>query len=465
MPKIEAVLSSVRADGTLHEESNLQFPSSENEDSSPGKLVRYVLRSDDVFQIGEQQYVLQQRQIPSDQEIQVTSSGPKPPPVSRPSTPAPASGLAVIETPMTDRHQPTLITANHTNAQPSSSRSTSPTSSSQNRQTKKRSNTGSLPIVDLDTSVSEPPKKRQRTTASCANKIANESQNSVRSTIHVDVPEMTLDPVSRTERIPEATESTPSDKANGSVTPTKSVEPPSSNRSTRSAAQTQEELSQNNQTLRVYYASSTQVHESTAYTRFLRQHDIKQVKKITDCNILCTGKGELKRTPNLILAVLEGKDIVTEQWISQSAQKGKVLPTRDFLPKAPEQEWGTLLVDAIDRGRRREEPFNGWTINFTPSIKKELGKSWSELKEICLTAGATAVQAMVPKNTEDEMAEFTVVIGASNEPDFDTIENRGWTVFTKDIISYSALRGRLDYQNSEFKMAKPKKANGSKKKK
>ncbi|KAL8717034.1 MAG: hypothetical protein Q9225_005689 [Loekoesia sp. 1 TL-2023] len=560
--------------------------------SNLDKRVRYILRPNDSFKIGERQFVLQVRQTVLDQEVQVTSSRPnevdngaidqedvqdsKPFSRTRPSTPGPGSGPAVMETPITSRHHPPLDAFEHPKAKPSSSNSASstptkpqalnddlgnpdednsekhvsgakmplaevrysgnangsmtgpvsgpqspitdgdlslqipkpsgqrspilkPSQKEKARRTRKRSDSrdhigehlaaGAPTIVDLEsapsideTSSEDPPRKRQkRVLGSHATiKGADESQNSVRSTINVDVPNMeqslALNPESQTipvqesGQVLESPESNPSEEDNGS-TPrnyAKSAEPPSSNRSTRSAAQAQQEqdLSQN-QTLRVYYASSTKIEESTVYTRFLRQHNIKQVKNVADCDILCTGKGELKRTSNLILAVLMGKDVVTDQWVVQSAQKHKVLDTTDFVPENParEREWGTSLSDAIDRGRRGLKPLEGWTINFTPSIKKELGKSWSELKEVCLAAGAAAVQAMIPRKSPAESGA-TVLIAASHEPDLSTLEERGWRVFTKDIITYSVLRGEVDTSSDEFLMRSTKKGSaGGKKKK
>lgn len=233
--------------------------------------------------------------------------------------------------------------------------------------------------------------------------------------------------------------------------------------SSRSTTRQRGQGSSQDQVTKVVYASSTSVGESTAYTKFLRQHNVKQVKNVKDCDVLCTGKGELKRTSKLLLAVLTGKEVVTDQWIIQSAEQNQLLDTAEFVPEDQkrEQEWGTSIADAIERGRQGLKPFEGWTINFTPSAKKELGSSWSELKEICLVAGVTAVQAMIPRKSPEEM-DPTIVIAASNEADQATLEERGWRSFTKDIITFSALRGGIDADSNEFLAAK--KGNGSAKK-
>lgn len=305
-----------------------------------------------------------------------------------------------------------------------------------------------------------PPKKRQRRVPPAA---TDESQNSIKSTIHVELPSprSQLDPSTRTDPLQSqgssrSTLSTPRNQR-------KPTEPPSSNMSSRSTTRQRGQGSSQDQVTKVVYASSTSVGESTAYTKFLRQHNVKQVKNVKDCDVLCTGKGELKRTSKLLLAVLTGKEVVTDQWIIQSAEQNQLLDTAEFVPEDQkrEQEWGTSIADAIERGRQGLKPFEGWTINFTPSAKKELGSSWSELKEICLVAGVTAVQAMIPRKSPEEM-DPTIVIAASNEADQATLEERGWRSFTKDIITFSALRGGIDADSNEFLAAK--KGNGSTKK-
>ncbi|KAI4204865.1 MAG: hypothetical protein LQ346_001530 [Caloplaca aetnensis] len=343
-------------------------------------------------------------------------------------------------------------------------------------------------VVDLgsasdiaEESAQEPPQKRHRKTVSRLSKGTEESQNSIQSTIHVQLPHtaQSISPVAETSTTPEQADEhlrgslqspAPSDEV--SSTPhsyIKSAEPPSSTRSTRSTGQLQPlPRASQNQVLRVYFSSSSTVKDSPAYTKFLRQHNVRQVKNIADAEVLCSGKGEIKRTSNLLLTVLKGREVVTDQWVIKSAAEKTVLDPKAFVPesKARAKEWGTSLADAIARGRRGLKPLEGWTINFTPEAKKELGKSWSELKDLCFAAGAHAVKAMVPKQGP-KGAEPTVVIAASHEPDQSTLEEMGWRVFNKDIVTFSILRGEIDADSDEFLMhpTKTKKGGGRGRKK
>ncbi|KAL8902372.1 MAG: hypothetical protein Q9207_004756 [Kuettlingeria erythrocarpa] len=536
--------------------------------------ILYIVRPEEVFRIGEREFVLQARHAPPVQEVQVTSSRPNEvedesnqehnqqsdSPTSNPSgTPHSASGPTVLETPVTHRKQPfqqadgllpsqdgpstpTKVSATKNsrinsveegsegtrdNQQERSALETSPTSVSikehrpfvadpkvlsqttgssdsgssgldtprqipqaQQRNARKRSRSDDLDselvphkkttIVDLgsasdiaEESVQEPRQKRQRRNVS--SKGAEESQNSIQSTIHVQLPHIAQSPSPVAE--PSITSEQADKNLRGSLqSPTSSedvgstpysrhimsAEPPSSTRSTRSTGQPQPlQRGSQNQVLRVYFSSSSTVRDSPAYTKFLRQHNIKQVKNIADADMLCLGKGEIKRTSNLLLTILKGREVVTDQWVIKSAADKTVLDPKGFVPesKTRAKEWGTSLADAIARGRLGVKPLEGWTINFTPEAKKELGKSWSELKDLCFAAGAHAVKAMVPKQGPKD-AEPTVVIAASHEPDQSTLEEIGWRVFNKDIITFSILRGEIDAHSDEFLMHPTKRNKG-----
>ena len=321
------------------------------------------------------------------------------------------------------------------------------------------------------TAQSLPRKRLRGATNTRKTKINAESQNSVKSTIQVDVPHLHSSPsVPETKLSPipdhdNEIQETPSKL--DSPTPLNPLasfeEPPSSNRSTRSTAATIQ-----HKTIRVVYSSTSRTAESTAYTTTLRQRNIKKVKNIKDCDIFIVAKGNLMRTYNLLLAVLLGKDVVTDEWIIQSVKADRMLDPADFQPRDKEKEkaWGSSIRSAIERGKGGHRPLEGWTVTFTPTLKKELGRSWSELKEVCLVAGATAVQAFIPKSRPED-GETTIIIGsAEGEPDAGVLEERGWRVFGKEIVLVSIWRGKVDVGSDEFLMKPPvRKGGGSVRKK
>ncbi|KAL8960837.1 MAG: hypothetical protein Q9183_005398, partial [Haloplaca sp. 2 TL-2023] len=231
------------------------------------------------------------------------------------------------------------------------------------------------------------PRKRPRGATTTRKTRTNaESQNSVKSTIQVDVPNLPSSPhvpETRLSPIPDhdnEIQETPSKP--DSSTPLNRLasveETPSSNRSTRSTAATVQ-----NKALRIVYSSTSKTADSTAYATTLRQRNIKKVKNVKDCDIFVVGKGKLMRTYNFVLAVLLGKDVVTDEWIIQSVKADRMLDPGNFQPRDKEREkaWGSSIGSAIERGKRGHRPLEGWTVTFTPTLKKVLGKTWSELKE------------------------------------------------------------------------------------
>ena len=246
---------------------------------------------------------------------------------------------------------------------------------------------------------------------------------------------------------------TPSSKKRKLKSSGDSAEPTSSNRSTRSnPRENSSAASRVHSNVKVMFASSTSSDKSPQFMKFLTKQGVKTVKSVADCTILCVGKNvELKKTSNLILAVASGKEVVTDDWISRSATNGELLDTDDFLAKDPkrEAEWGTTLSDAIERGRQGIKPLLGYTIFFTPSARKELGKGFSDIKEIAVFAGAECIKATVPRKGPEE-SPMTVVIAANNDDELPNLEERSWRAYSKEIITLSVLRGRLNLDSDEF---------------
>ncbi|KAL8867769.1 MAG: hypothetical protein Q9174_005446 [Haloplaca sp. 1 TL-2023] len=315
------------------------------------------------------------------------------------------------------------------------------------------------------------PRKRPRGATNTRKTKANaESQNSVKSTIRVEpghLPssppgaETKLSPILDHHNEIQETPSKP-DSPIPLIRFASAEETPSSNRSTRSTAATVQ-----NKALRIVYSSTSKIADSSAYNTSLRKRNVKKVKNVKDCDVFVVAKGNLMRTFNLLLAVLLGKDVVTDEWITRSVKAEQMLDPGDFQPRDKEKEkaWGSSIGSAIDRGKGGHRPLKGWTITFTPTLKKELGNTWSELKEVCLVAGATAVQAFIPKNSPDDV-EATIIIGsADGEPDAGVLEERGWKVFEKEIVLVSIWRGKVDVGSDEFLLKPPPKKGGESAKK
>ncbi len=245
-----------------------------------------------------------------------------------------------------------------------------------------------------------------------------------------------------------------------------SIEPSSSMRSTRSTVR--EDLSQLNvrdDSIRILFSSSTAVSDSRAFMKFLSQQGIEKVQSVSQCTVLCVGKGELKKTSKLIMAIMLGKKVITDDWVTESARCNELQSIEKYLAQDSEREdeWGFNIRDAVGRGRQGLKILQDWAIIFTASAKKEVGKSgFSDLKEIATYAGAKSILATLPKKPPEELP-FTLVIGTVEDVDSPALGK--WKCYTRDIISLSVLRGSLEIDSEEFLVQKPKQEKGSKKRK
>lgn len=171
-----------------------------------------------------------------------------------------------------------------------------------------------------------------------------------------------------------------------------------------------------------------------------------------DCTILCVGK-ELKKTSKFILAVLLGKDIIKDSWVTDSVKGNDLLSVVPYMARdsEKEREWGISLQEAVYRGKQGLKVLQDQTILFTPSAKKALGKNgFDELKEIMKCAGAKGVSSTLPKKSPEETSTTVVVATHEDTEEVAALQKLGWRAYVKDIISLSVLRGKLDLESDEF---------------
>ena len=387
------------------------------------------------------------------------------------STPVSPSGIQVFirEEVRTFRKSPNLAGLRHVStcvarAQPTRKPDTlAPTPFLQTR-------SGSMsPQVDDDLEDA-PVRKKPRTANVLQDALDEEGQDSLQSEIAVkratvtpsDRP-VTINQLSKTDpALPVDTESSwnPTNQSMTESDPssaepehvTHKVDPSSSTRSRRSTARDERKSTASTHTEhRIVFASSSSTGDSKTFLKFLTSKGVQKVKSVHDCSILCIGK-ELKKTSKFILAVLLGKDVITDSWVIDSVRAKELLGFESYMARDAdkEAEWGISLDEAISRGKKGGlKVFHDHAVLFTPSAKKEVGKTgFEELGEIAKCAGATSVTSALPRKSPEEAAR-TVVVGTQNRAEMTELQ-KGWRVYFKDIISLSVLRGRLDLDSDEF---------------
>ena len=214
---------------------------------------------------------------------------------------------------------------------------------------------------------------------------------------------------------------------------------------------------------RIVFSKST-IPEQSKLLTFLRTHGAKKMDTVNDqVNILCVGNGELKRTSKLVLAVSQGKAIVTDQWVTDSFQADHLLDIASYIPRDPqrEKEWRFSLKEAVDRGRlaqsssskpsRRPQPFDGWTIYFTASLVRDSKEAASELQAMARAQGAQTRMRRRPSIAfNSAFSTKTLVVGLEHDTDEPALVELGWPWYSRDIVALSILRGRVENQTEEF---------------
>ncbi|KAI9715376.1 MAG: hypothetical protein M1812_006021 [Candelaria pacifica] len=207
---------------------------------------------------------------------------------------------------------------------------------------------------------------------------------------------------------------------------------------------------------RIVYSNSN-IPSKPHLLKFLRGQKAKKVEVVSadGSDFLCVGSGELKKTTKLILSVALGKTVVTDDWVVDSSRAGFLLDPTPYLPSDSTRErlWGFKLQEAIERGKQGAQVFDGWTIYLTPSLRKEL-KDPKELQQIAYAAGADDVILHAPIKPAKNLSENSLVLGSSEHDDDAAagLVKKGWSLYDKEIVSLSMLRGTLVIDNDEFKL-------------
>lgn len=211
---------------------------------------------------------------------------------------------------------------------------------------------------------------------------------------------------------------------------------------------------------RVVFSNSI-IPSQSKYMNFLKKHNVKLVDALSksSMDMVCVGNGELRRTYKLTLGVLLGKTIVTDKWVIDSHQAGHLLNPIPYLPHDPEHEkqWNFNLHEAIERGKREIRVFQGWTIHFTPSfIHQEPKEVLTELTVLVRTAGGKVVTSRsFPKQSSPDTeggSALIIAVPGTKDDDTESLTKAGWTLYSRDIVSLSILRGKVEVNSEEFKI-------------
>lgn len=194
--------------------------------------------------------------------------------------------------------------------------------------------------------------------------------------------------------------------------------------------------------------------------RFLKKQGVKTVNNVTmtGCDAICIGTaaGTLVKSAKLLLGLALGKTIVSDTWVTKSLQAQSLLDPSRFPPvNAPKEwEWGNKEADVNKvLEADRAELFQDKVLFITPALKKEYGNGYGDIEKVAKAAGANR---LISKSARDYSHNENTIILASENGDLEAMTlsgaDKGYRCYTKDLLSFSILRGILDLENDEFKL-------------
>jgi hypothetical protein len=237
--------------------------------------------------------------------------------------------------------------------------------------------------------------------------------------------------------------------------------------STKSAAET----SKSRQKHKIVVVFSGSSHPQRPETlKFLKKFAQIKDEVTPEIDFLCVGKGELKKTSKVLRAVIFGKPIVDDKWVTACLKaKGWVDPM-EHVAHDGETEKRFKVPSTWSLSRGTEDLLKNKIIYATPAVKKDMGASWKEFVSVNMATGASKVVSYPVHNKAEDIAKNYpdwICIGEKSE-DVDAYEllALGAPVFNKDLLSWGILRGKVNLDSKEFRYAgvtnpsKPKKEMG-----
>ena len=200
--------------------------------------------------------------------------------------------------------------------------------------------------------------------------------------------------------------------------------------------------------------SNSGISQDDALKKFLTRHGGKVVENPNKDNfdVLCVKPGPLHKSMKVLLSVALGTPIVTDSWLQDSYTEGRFLSLEDYIPEVAgsEEEWGFSMSSIWSKPQAGL--FEGKTLYFTQELAKTY-KPFSQIQIVCKAVGAKQVKT--PKQLKDFKVDADSIILGIEEDDQEAVAlaKEGHTCYGRDLLTTSILRGTLDLESPEFKLA------------
>ena len=210
--------------------------------------------------------------------------------------------------------------------------------------------------------------------------------------------------------------------------------------------------------VKVFFSNGTAIDINGIQMGKLRRMGIEKTESVAECHAICVQKGsDLKRTAHVLIAALQGKDVVTDDWLISSIRLERLINLENFLAKntAEEKKWGFRWTEVSSRGRTGVKAWQGFKIMATQDLKAALGKSFEDLNNVAKLAGASSLKVVTNKPQLDQSEDEVLLVGVGDDGLLAELRDDE-KCYTKEMITISALRGKVDWDSQEFVLSPPK---------
>lgn len=193
--------------------------------------------------------------------------------------------------------------------------------------------------------------------------------------------------------------------------------------------------------------SHSKVNNNKGVMAWLRQQGATEIEEIPTkrSHFICVVQsGTLATTAKILRTLAMGKAVVTDDWVTDSKAEGQLLEPDDYMHEDLEAS-----IKA-DRGRL----FKGHILFFTKKLVQSYGQSgWQSIQALCHEAGANLVDhGVAGSGRTTALLGKTIFFGNdADDTDVKTLAlEHDFTVYHKDLLTQSVLRGELDLESDEF---------------
>ena len=158
------------------------------------------------------------------------------------------------------------------------------------------------------------------------------------------------------------------------------------------------------------------------------------------CDLLVVGAGALQKTIKLLTAVARGTTIVTDDFVTYSAEHGHVPATSGYSPEG-----------IRDMGVSRDNLFLDKELYITPALREIYKYEYLNIVELGKIIGFKSTTSPPVRGLKKNAS--TIVLGyGDDDVNAITLMEEGTKCYTKDFLSASILRNEVDLEDEEFQM-------------